>query len=91
MAMKRNSGSWRDRQERDPYVQMARRDGWRSRAVYKLEQIDNKERIIRPDMICVDLGAAPGGWSQYVTERLKGRVRLIAMDLLPMDANSLRL
>ena len=86
MAMKRKSGSWRDRQERDPYVQMARRDGWRSRAVYKLEQIDNKERIIRPDMICVDLGAAPGGWSQYITERLKGRVRLIAIDLLPMDA-----
>jgi len=86
MAMKRGSGSWRDRQERDPYVQLARRDGWRSRAVYKLEQIDNKERIIRPDMVCVDLGAAPGSWSQYVTERLQGRVRLLAMDLLPMDA-----
>ena len=86
MAMKRGSGSWRDRQERDPYVQLARRDGWRSRAVYKLEQIDNKERIIRPDMVCVDLGAAPGSWSQYVTERLQGRVRLLAMDLLPMEA-----
>ena len=65
---------------------MARRDGWRSRAVYKLEQIADKEKLLRPDMICIDLGAAPGGWSQYVTERLKGRVRVIALDLLPMDA-----
>ena len=70
-----SSGSWRDRQERDPYVQQARRDGWRSRAVYKLEQIADKEAFLRPDMTCIDLGAAPGGWSQYVTERLKGRTR----------------
>lgn len=86
MATKRSSSAWLQRQERDPYVQMARRDGWRSRAVYKLEQIDKKERILRPDMTCVDLGAAPGSWSQYVTARLKGRVRLIALDLLSMDA-----
>lgn len=85
MAVKRSSGSWMARQERDPYVQMARRDGWRSRAVYKLEQIDKKERILRPDMLCVDLGSAPGSWSQYVSERLKDRVRIIALDLLPMD------
>ena len=85
MAVRRNSGSWRDRQERDPYVQMARRDGWRSRAVYKLQQIDEKERILRPDMTCIDLGSAPGSWCQYITERLKGRVRLIAVDLLEMD------
>jgi len=65
---------------------MARRDGWRSRAVYKLEQIDQKERILKPDMTCIDLGAAPGSWSQYVTERLKGRVRVIALDLLEMDS-----
>lgn len=76
---------WKRRQERDPYVQMARRDGWRSRAVYKLEQIDQKEHILRPDMIAIDLGAAPGSWCQYVVERLKGRVRLIALDLLEMD------
>lgn len=85
MAVKRSSGSWMERQERDPYVQMARRDGWRSRAVYKLEQIDKKERILRPDMLCIDLGSAPGSWSQYVSERLKDRVRIIALDLLPMD------
>jgi len=77
---------WRKRQEKDPYVQMARRDGWRSRAVYKLEQLAVRERLLRPDMTCIDLGAAPGGWSQYVTERLKGRVRIIALDVLPMDS-----
>ncbi len=83
---RRSGGSWRERQERDPYVQQARRDGWRSRAVYKLEQIDEKEHLLRPNMVCIDLGAAPGSWSQYVTEKLNGRVRIIALDLLPMDA-----
>lgn len=81
-----SGGSWRQRQEKDPYVQMARRDGWRSRAVYKLEQIAAKESIIRPDMVCIDLGAAPGSWSQYVVQQLKERVRVIAIDLLPIDA-----
>jgi 23S rRNA (uridine2552-2'-O)-methyltransferase len=83
---RKGGGAWRRRQEKDPYVQMARRDGWRSRAVYKLEQIVEKEAIIRPDMVCIDLGAAPGSWSQYVVRRLQERVRIIAVDLLPMDA-----
>lgn len=83
---RRSGGSWRDRQERDPYVQKARRDGWRSRAVYKLEQIDEKERFLRPDMVCVDLGSAPGSWSQFVTKKLKGRARIVAVDLLEMDS-----
>jgi 23S rRNA (uridine2552-2'-O)-methyltransferase len=83
---RKSSGSWRDRQERDPYVQQARRDGWRSRAVYKLEQIDQKERFLGPDMVCVDVGSAPGGWSQYVTKKLKGRARIVAVDILPMDS-----
>tara|TARA_R110002049_G_scaffold22388_13_gene80230 strand:+ start:3855 stop:4478 length:624 start_codon:yes stop_codon:yes gene_type:complete len=83
---RRSGGSWRDRQERDPYVQRARRDGWRSRAVYKLEQIDKKERILRPGMLVVDLGAAPGSWSQYVSKTLKERCRIVALDLLPMDS-----
>ncbi|MDH4047727.1 MAG: 23S rRNA methyltransferase [Gammaproteobacteria bacterium] len=83
---KGSSSGWKARQERDPYVKMARRDGWRSRAVFKLEQILEKERLLRPDMICIDLGAAPGGWSQYVAEKLKGRGRILALDLLPMDA-----
>ena len=80
------SRSWRQRQERDPYVQQARRDGWRSRAVYKLEEIDGKERLLKPAMVFLDLGAAPGGWSQYVSERLRGNARGVAVDLLPMDA-----
>ncbi len=67
-------------------MQKARKEGWRSRAVYKLEEIDRKIRLLKPDMVVVDLGAAPGSWSQYVTERLKGRVRIVAVDLLPMDS-----
>ena len=87
MSKPRGSGrSWRERQERDPYVQQARREGWRSRAVFKLQEIDDKERLLRPGMTCVDLGAAPGGWSQYVTTKLKGKARVVAIDLLPMDA-----
>jgi len=86
MAVRRSSGSWRDRQEKDPYVQQARKDGWRSRAVYKLQQIDQKERLLKPGMTCVDLGSAPGSWSQYITECLKGNVRIIAVDLLEMDS-----
>ena len=83
---RRSSGSWRERQEKDPYVQRARKEGWRSRAVFKLEQIDQKERFLKPGMVCVDLGSAPGSWSQYVTEKLKGRARIVAVDLLEMDS-----
>ena len=83
---RRSGGSWYERQQRDPYVQQARKEGWRSRAVYKLEQIDKKERLLRPDMVCVDRGSAPGSWSQYVTRVLKGRARIVAIDLLAMDS-----
>jgi 23S rRNA (uridine2552-2'-O)-methyltransferase len=83
---RRSSGTWRDRQERDPYVRKARQEGWRSRAVYKLEQIVEKEPILTRGMTCVDLGAAPGGWSQYVATRLKQQVRIVAIDILPMDS-----
>ena len=81
-----SSRSWRERQERDPFVQQARKDGWRSRAVYKLEQIDQKERLLKPGMVCVDLGSSPGSWSQYITEKLNGKARIVAVDLLPMDS-----
>jgi 23S rRNA (uridine2552-2'-O)-methyltransferase len=67
-------------------VKKARAAGWRSRAVYKLEQINNKERLLFPGMLVVDLGSAPGSWSQYVTETLDGRCRIVAVDLLEMDA-----
>ncbi len=83
---RRSNTDWRTRQEKDPYVRQARRDGWRSRAVFKLEQIDRKERFLKPGMRVVDLGAAPGSWSQYVTETLDGRCRIVAVDLLPMDS-----
>jgi len=82
---RRSAGSWRERQERDPYVRQAREQGWRSRAVFKLEQLDSKEKLLRPGLNVVDLGAAPGGWSQYAARQLKGRGELIALDLLPMD------
>ncbi len=83
---RRSGGSWRDRQERDPYVKKARAEGWRSRAVYKLQQIDEKDRLLKPDMTVVDLGSAPGSWSQYVTETMNTRAHIVAVDLLPMDA-----
>jgi len=67
-------------------VRRARSEGWRSRAVYKLREIDEKENLVRPGMVVVDLGAAPGAWSQYLSDRLKDRGLLIALDLLPMDA-----
>jgi 23S rRNA (uridine2552-2'-O)-methyltransferase len=83
---RRSSGSWRDRQERDPYVRQARREGWRSRAVYKLREIAEREKILKRGMTVVDLGAAPGGWSQFVAAQLGDDVRIVAVDLLPMDA-----
>ena len=87
MGKPRGTGrTWKERQDRDPYVQQARRDGWRSRAVYKLEQINDKERLLKKGMLCVDLGAAPGSWSQYVTEKLDSDVRIVAVDLWPMGA-----
>lgn len=83
---RRSGGSWRQRQEKDPFVIQARKAGWRSRAVFKLKEILDRERILKPGMTCVDLGAAPGGWSQYVAAATDGRVRVIALDILPMDA-----
>lgn len=83
--MGKSSRDWYNRQIRDPYVKKAKQDGWRSRAVYKLEEINNKGKVIFPDMTCIDLGAAPGSWSQYVSIKLKERVEIIALDILPMD------
>lgn len=82
---RRTSGTWRDRQERDPWVRRARSEGYRSRSAFKLAEIADKERLLKPGMVVVDLGAAPGGWSQYVAERLRGNVRVVAVDVLPMD------
>ena len=80
----RSSSRWLAEHESDPYVRQAREQGWRSRAVFKLEEIQRSDRLIRPGMTIVDLGAAPGGWSQFAAGLLGGRGRIIALDLLPM-------
>lgn len=69
----------------DHYVQEARRLGYRSRALFKIKEINERDKLLRPGMIVVDLGAAPGGWSQYVRPLLGPKGRLIALDILPMD------
>jgi len=69
----------------DPYVIKAKHDGWRSRAVFKLIEIDEKDRLFKPGMTVVDLGCTPGSWSEYVVKRIQPGGRLIGLDLLPMD------
>lgn len=85
--MKRGKSSrrWLDRHVNDPYVRQAQQDGYRSRAAYKLLELDERDRLLGPGLIVVDLGAAPGGWSQVVAKRVGRRGRVVAMDLLPMD------
>ena len=68
----------------DPYVQRAKAEGWRSRAVFKLIEIDEKDRLLKPGMLVADLGAAPGSWCQYVARRIQPGGRVIALDLLDM-------
>ena len=86
--MKRSKSSKRWLQEHfsDHYVKKAQSEGYRSRAVYKLQEIDNKEHLLRPGITVVDLGAAPGGWTQYVSQKLHGKGHIIALDILPMDS-----
>jgi 23S rRNA (uridine2552-2'-O)-methyltransferase len=84
---KLSSKLWLERQLNDPYVTQAKRDGYRSRAAYKLIEIDDKHRLLKPGMTVVDLGAAPGGWSQIAARRVgaaDGKGKVIAMDLLEM-------
>jgi 23S rRNA (uridine2552-2'-O)-methyltransferase len=82
----RSSARWLAEHASDPYVKRAHAEGWRSRAAFKLEEIQRSDRLLRPGMTIVDLGAAPGGWSQYAVRLLGGRGRVIALDLLPMPA-----
>jgi 23S rRNA (uridine2552-2'-O)-methyltransferase len=82
-----SSKLWLERQLNDPYVGRAKRDGYRSRAAYKLIEIDDKHRLIKPGARVVDLGAAPGGWSQVAAKRAgEGRGRVVGIDLLEMGA-----
>lgn len=69
----------------DPYVLRAKAEGWRSRAVFKLMEIDEKDKLLKPGMTVVDLGASPGSWCEYAVRRIQPGGRLIALDLLPMD------
>jgi 23S rRNA (uridine2552-2'-O)-methyltransferase len=84
---KLSSKLWLERQLNDPYVAQAKREGWRSRAAFKLIEMDDKHRFLKPGMTVVDLGAAPGGWSQVAAKRVgvaEGKGRVIAIDLLEM-------
>lgn len=86
---KSGSGSsrrWLREHEADYFVQKARREGYRSRASYKLLELDAKDRLLKPGMTVVDLGAAPGGWCQVAAEKVRPGGRIIACDMLPMDS-----
>lgn len=69
----------------DPYVQLAKKEGWRSRAAFKLMEIDDKDRLLKPGEVVVDLGATPGGWSQVAAKRVGARGMVVALDLLEME------
>ncbi|MDJ0878857.1 MAG: 23S rRNA (uridine(2552)-2'-O)-methyltransferase RlmE [Halieaceae bacterium] len=83
---KSSSRAWLKEHRNDPYVQQAQKDGYRSRACYKLLEIQDKDKLIRPGQTVVDLGSAPGGWSQVAAGIVGHRGRVIASDILPMDA-----
>jgi 23S rRNA (uridine2552-2'-O)-methyltransferase len=85
MARSKSSGSWLQEHVNDPYVKQAQRDGYRSRSSYKLIQLNEKDRLIRPGMLIVDLGSAPGGWSQVATRLAGEQARVVATDILPME------
>lgn len=83
-----SSTLWLERQLNDPYVAQAKKDGWRSRAAYKLIEMDERWNLLRPGMKILDLGAAPGGWSQVAAKKVRseeGRGRVVGVDLLEVD------
>lgn len=86
MARSRTSKRWLKEHFDDRYVQQAQKEGYRSRASYKLIELDEKDRLLRPGMRVLDLGAAPGGWSQVAANRVGDHGRVIASDILPMDS-----
>lgn len=91
MAKSSSNKHWLIRQQKDPYVKQAQQSHYRSRAVYKLIEIDEKDHLFKQGQTIIDLGAAPGSWSQYVSKKIGKKGRLIAIDILPMDpiANTL--
>jgi len=86
VARSKTSAAWLKEHVDDVWVQKAQKDGYRSRATYKLAEIDDKDRLFRPGMTVIDLGSAPGGWSQLLSERLGSEGKILASDILPMDA-----
>ncbi|MET0101449.1 MAG: 23S rRNA (uridine(2552)-2'-O)-methyltransferase RlmE [Sedimenticola sp.] len=86
MKKSKSSRRWLDRHVNDEFVKRAQKDGYRSRAVYKLLEIQEKDRIIKPGQVVVDLGAAPGGWSQVAEKIVGDKGRVVALDILPMDS-----
>ena len=85
MARSKSSGSWLQEHVNDPYVKQARQQGYRSRASYKLIQLNEKDKLIRPGMLIVDLGSAPGGWSQIAGKLVGAKGKVVASDILPME------
>lgn len=85
MKRSKSSRQWLDRHFKDEYVKQAQKEGYRSRAAFKLLEIQQKDRIFKPGMKVVDLGAAPGGWCQVARELVGEKGRIVAMDILPMD------
>ncbi|MFQ3250494.1 23S rRNA (uridine(2552)-2'-O)-methyltransferase RlmE [Glaciecola sp.] len=85
MARSKTSKNWLDEHVNDPYVKKAQVDGYRSRASYKLIEINEKDKLFRPGNVVMDLGSAPGGWSQIVVPLIGDSGRVIASDILPMD------
>ena len=86
MGRSKSSSRWMAEHFEDEYVKMAQTQGYRSRAVFKLKEIQEKDQLIKPGMNIVDLGAAPGGWSQLARQLMGKKNKLIALDILPMDA-----
>lgn len=86
MAQSKTSKSWLKEHFDDPYVKKAQKDGYRSRASYKLLEIQEKDRLLKPGITVLDLGAAPGGWCQVASRLIGDKGRIIASDILPMDS-----
>ena len=85
MARTKSSSRWLQRHVNDPYVKQAQKDGYRSRSAYKLVELNEKDRLIKPGMRVMDLGSAPGGWSQVLSRLIGAKGRVLATDILPMD------
>ena len=85
MARSKSSASWLSRHLSDPFVKQAQKDGYRSRSAYKLVELNDKDKLIRPGMRVMDLGSAPGGWSQVAGRLVGEKGRVLATDILPMD------